>query len=57
MSRIHPTIEMNTNTSTTDAAAASSNGNNKNNNTTTGYLNLKPLRALDKNFDVDIAAW
>jgi hypothetical protein len=20
-------------------------------------LNLKPLRALDKNFDVDIAAW
>jgi hypothetical protein len=22
-----------------------------------GYLNLKPLRELDKNFDIDIASW
>ena len=48
MIRVQPTIEM----------TGSNNNNSKTNNSSAaGYLNLKPLRELDKNFDVDIASW
>ena len=49
MIRVQPTIEMTGN--------SINNSINNSNSSAAGYLNLKPLRELDKNFDVDIASW